>query len=818
MSAPWPPPGACCFPDGTCTQLLETECQATWLGPLTSCTACPPPVQGACCGSDGRCVLTTQAQCRTGDWRINLSCNPNPCPPVPLGACCINAVCTVTLQTQCRGQWLGPDTICDPNPCPGGNGDGGQCIQFADYPHWVGGVLLPPRGIDLAVSGTIACVETDGGLQVVDVSRPDSPERVGQLGTNEGQGLAAYGGMAYLAESTGSGGDLLLINFADPGHPAIAGSVVTNGSATDVATNGSYAYVTTSSQFEVVNVQNPASAYVTGSLATGSAAGVAVQGTTAYITGGLGFDVIDATNPTAPKIVGHMNTPGAGNRVAVADTLAYVADGASGLLVIDIARPANPTILGSVPCLAGDVAVSGGSAYVMDANTGIFIIDVSDPRDPYTRCIVPLPNQGSAIAVSAGLAYATDSAGGFEIADVSSAKCVPVVGHIDMPGSIGGLTCSGTVAYCADSEAGLQVIDISDPQNPQIEGSLSLPSYAAADIAVSGSYAYIAAYGPGALVVADVSNPRSPSIAGTIGLPGEIEHVVVVGTRAYVTGDGGGGLEVIDVTDPKQPRFAGSDPDVSRGDFAVSGSYAYVVDPYQGLLVIDVSHSGDPRTVDRFTLPALGGGVAISGSFAYITASYPASFLVVDISNPLSPRIVGNLPFTWNPAGVAVAGTHAYVGDTGMQVVDVRNPWDPRLVGGSAFISPWGLELALSGRLVCALEHREFAILPSECEAPAGVSSSSVGHALSLGIDPNPAPGAATLRFGLAADDRASISIHDVEGRHVRTLSVGPLKAGPQCLSWDGRDDEGRPVPAGIYLARVSTSRGLYSARVVVVR
>ncbi len=54
--------------------------------------------------------------------------------------------------------------------------------------------------------------------------------------------------------------------------------------------------------------------------------------------------------------------------VAVSGTYAYVADGASGLQVIDITNPASPQIVGSVdtPGYAMGVAVSGTYAYVAD--------------------------------------------------------------------------------------------------------------------------------------------------------------------------------------------------------------------------------------------------------------------------------------------------------------------------------------------------------------------------------------------------------------------------------------------------------------------
>ena len=48
--------------------------------------------------------------------------------------------------------------------------------------------------------------------------------------------------------------------------------------------------------------------------------------------------------------------------------------------------------------------------------------------------------------------------------------------------------------------------------------------------------------------------------------------------------------------------------------------------------------------------------------------------------------------------------------------------------------------------------------------------------------------------------ERARDAELDVRGRRVRTLDAGPGLSG--LVTWDGRDDGGRRVPSGVYLAR----------------
>jgi flagellar hook assembly protein FlgD len=57
------------------------------------------------------------------------------------------------------------------------------------------------------------------------------------------------------------------------------------------------------------------------------------------------------------------------------------------------------------------------------------------------------------------------------------------------------------------------------------------------------------------------------------------------------------------------------------------------------------------------------------------------------------------------------------------------------------------------------------------------------------------------------------IRLYDLQGRRVRELPLGSAGAG--VAQWDGRDEDGRPVPAGIYFARLTSGSVHAQARVV---
>jgi len=81
---------------------------------------------------------------------------------------------------------------------------------------------------------------------------------------------------------------------------------------------------------------------------------------------------------------------------------------------------------------------------------------------------------------------------------------------------------------------------------------------------------------------------------------------------------------------------------------------------------------------------------------------------------------------------------------------------------------------------------------------------------------PNPTGDGTTFEFQLPASGKVIVGIFDVGGRKVRALHEGELAAGPQTLVWDGKDDSGRYVAAGIYFARVDTPGGAASRAITI--
>ncbi|MGB3220186.1 MAG: hypothetical protein WBD79_22550, partial [Anaerolineae bacterium] len=285
---------------------------------------------------------------------------------------------------------------------------------------------------------------------------------------------------------------------------------------------------------------------------------VEVVGNYAYVGVGPRLVILNISDPVHPVRVGQSAVlPGVVRDVSVVAGRAYVAAWDSGLQIIDISNPANPTLRGAynTPGYAYGVSVVGGLAYVADAWGGLQIIDVSNPANPTRRGAYDTSGDARGVSVVGSLAYVADAWGGLQIIDVSNPANPTLRGAYDTPGWASGVSVVGSLAYVAAENSGLKIIDVSNPANPTLRGAYDTLGNALG-VSVVGSLAYVAAWING-LQIIDISNPAIPTQRGAYDTPGGAIGVSVVGSLAYVA-DGGYGLRIIDVSNPTNPTQRGA--------------------------------------------------------------------------------------------------------------------------------------------------------------------------------------------------------------------------------------------------------------------
>jgi cytochrome c peroxidase len=182
-------------------------------------------------------------------------------------------------------------------------------------------------------------------------------------------------------------------------------------------------------------------------------------------------------------------------------------------------------------------------------------------------------------------------------------------------------------------------------------------------------------------------------------------------------------------------------------------------------------------------VPALNGGIPANGTFAYQSVMLSGSQLndgrgSVSIAIPDDPSLYGHVLYArWYVA-------------------------DPAAPGGVAASAP--VQFTIFGPHGAGV-------------STAGLTPPAASGAVRLyGSEPNPFRTSALVRFDLATPTRVSLSVYDVAGRLQRRLYRNAMaNPGAYAVPWDGRDDHGQAVAAGLYFYRLETERDVRTARTV---
>jgi hypothetical protein len=83
---------------------------------------------------------------------------------------------------------------------------------------------------------------------------------------------------------------------------------------------------------------------------------------------------------------------------------------------------------------------------------------------------------------------------------------------------------------------------------------------------------------------------------------------------------------------------------------------------------------------------------------------------------------------------------------------------------------------------------------------------------------PNPFNPSTTIRYELAAASDVRVLVYDAAGRQVRRLVDTREGAGSHSVTFDGRDDAGRPMASGVYFYRLETGTTTQTRKMVLLK
>ena len=97
--------------------------------------------------------------------------------------------------------------------------------------------------------------------------------------------------------------------------------------------------------------------------------------------------------------------------------------------------------------------------------------------------------------------------------------------------------------------------------------------------------------------------------------------------------------------------------------------------------------------------------------------------------------------------------------------------------------------------------------------------SVNVGNtAITLKNMPNPMNGRTRIDYQVKANGNVKLAMYSLSGRLVKTLVNGTKKAGVYKTEWNGRDNKGNKVVAGIYICKLVNGGKMISKKITVIR
>ncbi len=161
------------------------------------------------------------------------------------------------------------------------------------------------------------------------------------------------------------------------------------------------------------------------------------------------------------------------------------------------------------------------------------------------------------------------------------------------------------------------------------------------EFALAGKY--------GGTSIIDIStNPHNPTQVGFIpGANSTWRDLKVHDTYCYVTNETGGGVDIINLVDPFNPYLVGSHTSStpSAHNIFIADGFAYLVgsgggaggtDPWQGIIILDLSDPENPNEVSRWE-EAYIHDLYVKNDTAYACGIYEGSLFIIDVSDKLNP-------------------------------------------------------------------------------------------------------------------------------------------------------------------------------------
>lgn len=362
-------------------------------------------------------------------------------------------------------------------------------------------------------------------------------------------------------------------------------------------------------------------------------------------------------------------------------------------------------------CYVLDIIIEDSIAYLACPES-IHIVNISNITKPQLIGKIAVPSYGgfTLVGIIKSGKYLFIASGNMSVINVSDPTRPKLVSSINVPQIAVDLELNDTILYVASLSA-IQpseksyvcFISVSNPEYPLVLSNYSFQGDLY-DIKYENDYLYLGA-GINGIAILDVKNPLKVHATGCFASIGEVKHVIPVDNYLFVSSikptlnnynnttdicsqDSLSKVNyniqetleiadflIFDIFDKSNPFIIGTlvHPGFST-DVTVIDKYAFVIDKYSGVNIIDISVDSFP-VISRINCPGTVSQCYVSNNILFL-ANCTEGVLVYDISKVYDPELLQVYKIPGWISDMDVKGKYAYIasGEEGLTVLDISDP------------------------------------------------------------------------------------------------------------------------------------------------
>ena len=309
-------------------------------------------------------------------------------------------------------------------------GDSGLSVYDVNssIPQLVGRLDTPGIAAGIDVDGNRCAISFISGIELMDISSPTLPVRLGRYELGGSVLAAAALDNSTLAVAHGSGG-LRVLKLGGNGRYNLA-ATDSSGDALDVEVKGNYAFVCGSGSFRVVSL----------------------------------------SNQQQPMVSFETQLPDNSTDLDLSENLVALALEDSGVAIFGIENIAVPQFKSRIAITepVSRVAIDGNRLAVVTTIQKTYLFDLSNPISPVEKAIINTPQPAAAGEFRDGVLFLACGSAGVIAYDVANMQSPYEAGMLDTPSIASGVSAVGNYLFVADADAGVHLVNAANPANMSI--------------------------------------------------------------------------------------------------------------------------------------------------------------------------------------------------------------------------------------------------------------------------------------------------------------------------------------------------------------